>query len=300
MEYLLDRQGEMRLAAYLDRIGAAFRTEPQRGSFAVYAMGLMGDGERKSAEPMAARACPDPDLVDSAYQRLAYFTRGAEWSDRDVRMEAARYALEAMTAREPVLDWIIDDTGFPKQGRHSVGVQRQYTGTLGKVGNCQVGVSLSITTRSDHVPVDFALYLPESWTEDPARRADGHIPKDVGFKTKPELALEMIQRAVARARAPAHLLRGDGARLRWRELARLRAGGPRGLCALWRAKPRLRPLAVRGLSAPLAGGVLVRLPRVLSVVPRPSDVPGHAQPVLSGNLSRKWASTCLPLTQQDT
>ncbi|HJX53046.1 MAG TPA: transposase [Polyangia bacterium] len=121
MEYLLDRQGEMRLAAYPERIGAVFRTEPQRGSFAVYAMGLMGDGERKSAEPMAARACPDPDLVDSAHQRLAYFTRGAEWSDRDVRREAARYVLEAMTAREPVLDWIIDDTGFPKQGRHSVG-----------------------------------------------------------------------------------------------------------------------------------------------------------------------------------
>jgi len=155
MEYLLDRQGEMRLAAYLERVGAVFRTEPQRRSFAVYAMGLMGDGERKSAEPMAARACPDPDLVDGAHQRQAYFTRGAEWSDRDVRREAARYALEAMTAREPVLDWFIDDTGFPKQGCHSVRVQRQYTGTLGKVGNCQVGVSLSITTRSEHVPVRF-------------------------------------------------------------------------------------------------------------------------------------------------
>lgn len=197
VEYLVDTQGELRLASYLERIGAAFRTEPQRRSFAVYATGLMGDGERKSAEPMAARACPNPRTVDSAHQRLAYFTRGAEWSDRDVRREAARYALEAMTTREPVLDWIIDDTGFPKQGRHSVGVQRQYTGTLGKIGNCQVGVSLSIATRSDHVPVDFALYLPESWTEDPARRKDGHIPKDVTFKTKPELALEMIQRAVA-------------------------------------------------------------------------------------------------------
>jgi SRSO17 transposase len=210
MEYLLDRQGEMRLGAYLERIGAVFRTEPQRRSFAVYATGLMGDGERKSAEPMAARACPDPDLVDSAHQRLAYFTRGAEWFDRDVRREAARYALEAVTAREPVLDWIIDDTGFPKQGRHSVGVQRQYTGTLGKVGNCQVGVSLSMTTRSDHVPVDFALYLPESWTEDPARRADGHIPKDVRFKTKPELALEMVQGAVADGLPPGLVLADSG------------------------------------------------------------------------------------------
>jgi FOG: Transposase len=174
MEYLLDRKGERRLAAYFHRIREVLRTAPQRASFATYALGLMGDGERKSMEPMAARACPNPEGVNAAHERLTYFTRGAEWSDRDVRREAARYVLEAMTAREPVLDWIIDDTGFPKQGCHSVGVQRQYTGTLGKVGNCQVGVSLSITTRSDHVPVDFALYLPESWTEDPARREDGH------------------------------------------------------------------------------------------------------------------------------
>lgn len=111
MEYLVDTQGELRLASYLERIGAAFRTKPQRRSFAVYATGLMGDGERKSAEPMAARACPNPARVDSAHQRLAYFTRGAEWSDRDVRREAARYALEAMTTREPVLDWIIAGAG---------------------------------------------------------------------------------------------------------------------------------------------------------------------------------------------
>jgi len=78
-------------------------------------------------EPMAARACPNPEGVNAAHERLTYFTRGAEWSDRDVRREAARYALAAMTAREPVTDWIIDDTGFPKQGTHSVGVQRQYS-----------------------------------------------------------------------------------------------------------------------------------------------------------------------------
>jgi SRSO17 transposase len=197
MEYLLDRRGERRLAAYFDRIGDVLRTAPQRASFATYALGLMGDGERKSAEPMAARGCPDPELVDAAHQRLTYFTRGAEWSDRDVRREAARYALAAMTARGPVTDWIVDDTGFPKQGTHSVGVQRQYSGTLGKIGNCQVAASLTIATRTEHVPVDFALYLPESWTEDPARRAEANIPKEVKFKTKPELGVEMIKRAVA-------------------------------------------------------------------------------------------------------
>lgn len=197
MEYLLDRKGERRLDAYFHRIGEVLRTAPQRASFATYALGLMGEGERKSMEPMAARACPDPDGVNAAHERLTYFTRGAEWSDRDVRREAARYALAAITARGPVSDWIIDDTGFPKQGTHSVGVQRQYSGTLGKIGNCQVAASLTIATRTEHVPVDFALYLPESWTEDPARRAEAHIPKEVKFKTKPELGIEMIERAVA-------------------------------------------------------------------------------------------------------
>jgi SRSO17 transposase len=197
MEYLLDRKGERRLAAYFDRIGDVLRTAPQRTSFATYALGLMGDGERKSAEPMAARACPNPDLVDAAHQRLTYFTRDAEWPDGDVRREAARYALAAMTARGPVTDWIIDDTGFPKQGTHSVGVQRQYSGTLGKIANCQVAASLTIATRTEHVPVDFALYLPESWTENPTRRAEAHIPEEVRFKSKPELGLEMIERAVA-------------------------------------------------------------------------------------------------------
>jgi SRSO17 transposase len=210
MEYLLDRKGERRLAAYFDRIGGVLRTAPQRASFATYAMGLMGDGERKSAEPIAARGCPDPELVEAAHQRLTYFTRGAEWSDRDVRREAARYALAAMTTRGPVTDWIIDDTGFPKQGTHSVGVQRQYSGTLGKIGICQVAASLTIATRTEHVPVDFALYLPESWTEDPARRAEAHIPKGVKFKTKPELGIEMIERAVADG-VPTGLVLADSA-----------------------------------------------------------------------------------------
>ena len=210
MEYLLDRKGERRLAAYFHRIGEVLRTAPQRASFATYALGLMGDGERKSMEPMAARACPSPEGVNAAHERLTYFTRGAEWSDRDVRREAARYALAAMTAREPVTDWIIDDTGFPKQGTHSVGVQRQYSGTIGKIANCQVAASLTIATRTEHVPVDFARYLPESWTEDPSRRAEAHIPYEVTFKTKPELGIEMIERAIADG-VPAGLALADSA-----------------------------------------------------------------------------------------
>jgi SRSO17 transposase len=196
MEYLLDPSGQSRLASYFDEIGAVLGDVRRQRSFATYALGLMGDGERKSAEPMAARACPDPERVDAAHQRLTYFTRAAEWSDRDVRRIAARYAVAAMTEREQISAWIVDDTGFIKQGTHSVGVQRQYSGSAGKIVNCQIGVSLSLATRSAHAPVDFALYLPASWTDDPDRRTEGQIPGEVTFKTKPELALEMIERAV--------------------------------------------------------------------------------------------------------
>ncbi|EAU63808.1 transposase [Stigmatella aurantiaca DW4/3-1] len=94
-------------------------------------MGLLGDGERKSVEPIAARARPDPKRVDAVQQRLLHFAVDSKWSDRDVRRVAAQYALEAMTKREPMEAWIVDDTGFLKQGKHSVGVQRQYTGSAG-------------------------------------------------------------------------------------------------------------------------------------------------------------------------
>jgi SRSO17 transposase len=120
----------------------------------------------------------------------------SKWDDREVRRVAAEHALSAMTSRDPVQAWIIDDTGMMKQGTHSVGVQRQYTGTVGKVANCQVAVSLSLATRTEHVPVDFELYLPKSWTKDPARRAEARIPDEIEFRTKLDLALEMIGRAV--------------------------------------------------------------------------------------------------------
>ena len=87
--------------------------------------------------------------------------------------------------REPVTTWIIDDTGFPKQGKHSVGVQRQYTGTAGKIGNCQIGVSLSVATTHEHVPIDFELYLPKSWTDDAARREEARVPDDLCSRRRP-------------------------------------------------------------------------------------------------------------------
>ena len=197
MRTFMDAGGVQRLEEYFRRLGDVLGEESRRGSFAIYAMGLLGDGERKSIEPIAARACPDPSKTDAMHQRLLHFAVDSRWSDREVRREAARYALDAMTQREPVEAWIIDDTGFLKQGKHSVGVQRQYTGSAGKITNCQIGVSLSIATRTEHLPIDFELYLPESWANDTARRQEARIPEDVTFKTKPQLAVQMIGRALA-------------------------------------------------------------------------------------------------------
>ena len=206
IDYNNDRSAEERLGKYFDLIGGILGNKKRRESFAVYAFGLLGDGERKSAEPIAARACNGPQDADPAHQRLLHFIAVADWSNHDVRRAAAKYALTAMQEREPIEAWIVDDTGFLKQGKHSVGVQRQYTGSAGKVTNCQLGVSLSVTTATEHLPVDFELYLPRSWADDPARRQEAGIPDDVEFRTKPELALAMIRRAIQDGLTPGIIL----------------------------------------------------------------------------------------------
>lgn len=196
MAHEMDDAGKSRLKAYFDLVGACLRDKRQRASFAIYALGILGEGERKSCEPIAARACGDPECVDDVHNQLLHFLRSSPWDNRAVRLVAARYAVEALSEHEPVTTWVVDDTGFLKQGSHSVGVQRQYTGSAGKTANCQIGVSLSVATKTAHVPIDFELYLPVCWTEDPKRRAEAKIPAGLTFKTKPELALDMIMRAV--------------------------------------------------------------------------------------------------------
>lgn len=196
MELVLDRDGQVRLSKYFSEIGDVLGNDSRRASFAVYAFGLLGDGERKSMEPIAARACPDPARADAAHQRLHHFATHSDWSDRQVRRLAARHALGAVTAQENIDAWIFDDTGFLKQGVHSVGVQRQYTGSAGKITNCQIAVSLTVATRSQHVPIDFELYLPQSWMEDPLRRREARIPEHLAFRTKVQLALTMMDRAL--------------------------------------------------------------------------------------------------------
>jgi SRSO17 transposase len=196
MAYQMDTDGERRLEGYFDGIGELLGSSHRRESFAMYAMGLLSESERKSMEPIAARATGDPEHASAGHQRIHHFISSTSWDDHEVRLAAARYAIAALEEREPVVAWIIDDTGFLKQGKHSVGVQRQYTGSAGKTANCQVAVSLSVTTPTQHLPIDFALFLPESWTENAERRQKARIPADTVFKTKHDIALGMIEQAV--------------------------------------------------------------------------------------------------------
>jgi SRSO17 transposase len=206
----LDEIATTRLQQYLDRIGTRLKDRRKRESFAIYAFGILGDSERKSAEPIAALACPDPEHTKQMHDKLLHFLGRSDWSDEEVRLEVARYVCEVLGEREPVTTWVIDDTGFLKQGSHSVGVQRQYTGSAGKIANCQIGVSLEIATATEHAPIDFELYMPESWVNDPARREEARVPEELEFQTKIGLALGMIERA-ARAEIPGDIVLADSA-----------------------------------------------------------------------------------------
>jgi len=208
MAYEMNADGERRLERYFDAIGRVIGSSHGRASFAMYAMGLLGESERKSMEPIAARATGDPVHAGAGHQRIQHFIANTSWDDHEARLDAARYAIAELEKREQVVAWVIDDTGFLKQGRHSVGVQRQYTGSAGKTANCQVAVSLSVTTRTQHLPIDFALFLPESWTEDAERRLKARIPEDVTFETKHDLALGMIEQA-ARDQIPGTIVLAD-------------------------------------------------------------------------------------------
>ena len=150
---------------------------------AVYVRGLLLDGERKSIEPLAAR------LPDGNVQALQQFIGQSPWGWDAVWERLGK----RMTAElEPESAWVVDDTGFPKQGSHSVGVSRQYSGTLGKTGNCQIAVSVHHVGEEGNAPLGWRLYLPESWANDEQRRLDAGIPADVVFRPKWKLALDII------------------------------------------------------------------------------------------------------------
>jgi len=201
---------EQRLSDYFDKLGTVLWDSRQRHCFASYAIGLMSELERKSLEPIADSLSDDPKTAERLHHRLQNFVADAPWPDAQVRRIAAWHALSAMQKRAPVQTWICDDTSFPKSGHHSVGVQRQYCGALGKVANCQVAPSLVVATAYAHVPIDMTLYLGPGWADDPARRTEARIPEDVGFKTKPELMLALIERA-RKDGIPPGIVLGDSA-----------------------------------------------------------------------------------------
>jgi SRSO17 transposase len=182
---------EARFEAYIDGLASVIGHADREGPLRDYCTGLILPGERKSVEPIAAITAPE--RVSAQHQSLLHFIGQGGWSDENVMAKVREMVLPQMERNEPIKAWIIDDTGFPKQGAHSVGVARQYCGRLGKQDNCQVAVSLSLANSHASLPVAYRLYLPKEWAQDETRRRKAGVPDDITFKTKPEIALEQIQ-----------------------------------------------------------------------------------------------------------
>ena len=155
---------------------------------------------------MAARLAPDN--VRRMHQSLHHLVADAPWDDEALLDRALDTVLPSMLRQGPVVAWVVDDTGFPKKGRHSVGVTRQYCGQVGKQDNCRVAVSLSVTTEASSMPIAFRLYLPEVWANDSERRKKAGVPEEIAFQTKPQIALAQIQRAKERG-VPAGVVLAD-------------------------------------------------------------------------------------------
>jgi SRSO17 transposase len=174
-----------RLEAFADDLFASLARADQRARGQCYLRGLMLDGRRKSIQPMAAR------LGEVHYQALHHFVAASPWDWRPVRRRLA----EVLCAALAPTAWVVDDTGFPKDGDHSVGVQRQYSGTLGKTANCQLGVSVNAVTEHASCPLDWRLFLPERWDEEAmaTRRVACHLPQDVHHRPKWQLVVDMLE-----------------------------------------------------------------------------------------------------------
>src|SRR5579863_10662200 len=176
---LRDVKGRMRPLFSQDRVAA---------SASQFLDGLLSNEPRKTGW-MRAEAVEDP----GPWRQQAILGRG-RWDADALRDIVRDYALETLADPDAVL--VLDETGFLKQGKASCGVARQYTGSAGKITNCQIGVFASYVSRHGHAFIDRALYLPQVWTDDPKRMAAVHVPDNVGFATKPQIARRMIARAI--------------------------------------------------------------------------------------------------------
>jgi SRSO17 transposase len=181
---------ESRFARYVEGLVSVIGHADRAGPLHDYCLGLVMPGERKSVEPMAAITAPGRTAAQ--HQSLLHFVGEGGWSDDDVLGKVREMVLPQIERHGPIEAFIIDDTSFPKKGRHSVGVSHQYCGQLGKQANCQVAVTLSLANHHASLPVAYRLYLPKAWAEDAARRCKAKVPEDIAFKTKPEIALDQI------------------------------------------------------------------------------------------------------------
>ena len=181
----------MVVKARLERFGRevlaeAMNRPAQMANGGLYLRGLVEEGKRKSLEPIVERLGGEAD-----YQSMQQFLTDSPW-DPELVVKAVA---ERVAGEIDVEAWVLDDTGFPKQGKRSPGVKRQYSGTLGKIGNCQIGVSVHAVGGKGTVPLGWALYLPEEWCQDEERRRTAKIPEEIEFKTKLQLGQELIERA---------------------------------------------------------------------------------------------------------
>jgi SRSO17 transposase len=187
-------ESEARFEAYVQALASVIGHQDRAGPLKGYCKGLLVDTDRKSVEPMAAATAPERTAPQ--HQSLLHFVGNAPWSDAAILRKVRDLTLPAMEKHGFIEAWILDDTGYPKKGKHSVGVARQYCGQLGKQDNCQNAVSISAANHYASLPIAYRLYLPKEWADDEARRRKAGVPKDVTFKTKPEIALDLLKQAL--------------------------------------------------------------------------------------------------------
>jgi SRSO17 transposase len=215
----LDRE----LTKYIDELTSGMGRKERVRAMGWYITGLLLDGERKSIEPMAARLVDESSEIQAMRQRLQECVTTSTWADDAL---LARLAVKLERDLPALEAFVVDDTGFPKKGRHSVGVARQYSGTLGRIDNCQIAVSLHLAGELGSACIGMRLYLPDSWASDPSRRVKAGVPDRVVFTEKWKIALQQVDAALG-AGVARHVVLADAG---YGDVTEFREGlGERGL-----------------------------------------------------------------------
>jgi SRSO17 transposase len=276
---------EMCLREFLEELTAGMGRSERRHWAEVYVKGLLLDGARKSVAPMATRVLGvEPSSAE--VQALQLFVSQSNWAWEEVLERLAR-RWEERQAAEAGRIWMVDETSFPKAGNHSVGVQRQYCGTLGKKANCQVAVSLNVACAdgSKSQPLNWSLHLPHSWVDDPPRCEEAQVPLPISYKTKPELALELIDKSLGWGLPRPEVILSDegyGGSFEWRVALRERHLGYAGQAGSdslgWLRAPAYAVPAKTG-----RGGGQFRRPRLVS-----EDQPQTFSAIATGLSAESW------------